>query len=121
MSPLILAVVTVIVLWSRALAVDVSGTWVLRLLAASGKEAPVIDVVLKQDGEKLTGTCSLQDLDDDFTISGQLKEDRASWQCSSSGLRMTFTGSIRNTGREITGSWNTSANPEGGTFTATKR
>ena len=79
MSRLILAMVTVIVLWSRALTVDVSGTWVVRLLTTDGKQAPVIDV------------------------------------------GMTFSGSVRSTGREISGSWNTSANPEGGTFTATKR
>src|SRR5262245_25926238 len=121
MSPLIRAVVTMIVLWSRALAVDVSGTWMLRLLTTSGKDAPVIDVVLRQSGDKLSGSCSLQDLYDDFTISVQVKEDGVSWQCSGSGLRMAFTGSIGSTGREITGSWNTSANPEGGTFTATKR
>ena len=121
MSPLILAVATVIGLWSHALAADVSGTWVVRLLTTSGKEAPVIDVVLKQSGDRLSGSCSLQDLDDDFTISGQVKDDGVSWQCSSSGLRMAFTGSIGSTSREITGSWNTSANPEGGTFTATKR
>ena len=120
MSQLFFVALTVAAIWAHALAVDVSGTWVLSLLTAGGKEAPVIDVVLKQDGEKLTGSCSLQDLDDNFTISGQVKEDGVSWQCSSSTLRMNFTGSIRNTGREITGSWNTSANAEG-RFTATKR
>jgi hypothetical protein len=121
MSPLILVVLTMAAIWTRALAVDVSGSWVLRLVTAGGKDAPVIDVVLKQDDERLTGKCSLQDLDDDFTISGQAKEDRVSWECFSSQLRMTFDGSIRSSGREITGSWNTSANPEGGTFIATKR
>jgi hypothetical protein len=119
MSQLILVALTVASIWTRALVVDVSGTWVVSL-ETGGKEGPVIDVVLKQDGEKLTGSCSLQELDDDFTISGQATDDSVSWQCSSPEVRMIFTGSIGSTGREMTGSWNTSANGEG-TFTATKR
>lgn len=102
------------------LAADVSGRWVLSLVATDGTEAPVVYVALTQEGEKLTGTCSLQELDADLTIAGRIVDDDVSWQCSSAEVRIAFTGSLNAGGSEMTGAWTTSANGRG-TFTAKKQ
>jgi hypothetical protein len=120
MSRLMFVALVLSALWARPLPVDVSGRWAVSLFATDGTEGPVIDLMIEQDDEKLTGSCSLQDLDDNFTMSGQVREDGVSWQCSSARLRMTFSGSMRSGGREMTGSWTTSADGAG-TFTASKR
>ncbi len=116
-ASVVLAVVTI--LSAQALAADVSGSWTVRLVTKGGAEAPTVSLSVKQEGGRLVGSCSIPDLDDPLTISGEVKDDTITWQCSSRELTASFTGAITRTGREITGSWTTNASGAG-TFTATK-
>ena len=50
----IVAVVVAASLWSAAVAADVAGTWNLNVKMSAGTGTPTL--VLKQDGETLTGT-----------------------------------------------------------------
>ena len=109
----------VAVLSLAALAADLSGMWTMRLVTTGGAEAPMISMTLKQDGDKLSGSCSLQDLDEMLAVSGDVKNDAIQWHCSSTELTVTFSGKVGGTGREITGSWSTSAAAQG-TFIGTK-
>jgi len=118
MSEMSITLLTVAVLSTPVFAADLSGMWAIRLVTSGGAEAPTISITLKQDGEKVTGSCSLQDLDEILTLSGQSKDDAIEWQCSSTEITMTFDGKV-GARDEITGSWSTSAAAQG-TFTATK-
>ena len=90
-------------------AADMSGDWTVKL-AHDGK----------QDGEKLTGRCRVEETDDEFTASGELSGDMVAWQCRSPRFGdSTFTGTLRATGLEMTGSWRTTK-PAQGTFVAKK-
>jgi hypothetical protein len=100
---------------------DVSGYWYLTLKTSDDKDAPRIEVALQQDGEKLTGNCFIDQADDKFILTGQVKENAINWRCAGTGpVEASFSGTISQTGNEITGSWTTPA-PAKGTFTGAKR
>jgi hypothetical protein len=114
-----IAVIAMAVLPLALSAVDLSGMWTMRLLTREGAEAPTIGITLKQNGEKLTGSCSLDDLDEILTLSGEAKDEAISVRCSSTEITMSFSGQVSG-GDEMKGTWSTSAAAQG-TFTATKR
>ena len=102
-------------------AVDVSGTWALRLTTSDGESAPRASVTLKQDGKALTGSCLIADTNEKFTVTGEVIDDVVTWRCASDGpVEASFSGTISSTGREMTGWWTTPA-PAKGTFKGTKR
>ncbi|HVJ27212.1 MAG TPA: hypothetical protein VM493_06695 [Vicinamibacterales bacterium] len=107
---------TALVLAGSVAAADVSGVWSLRLTTSDGESAPRASVTLKQDGERLTGSCVIGDTDQEFTVVGQVTDTAVTWQCASKGpVEVSFSGTINSTGREMTGSWTTPA-PARGTF-----
>ena len=57
-SPLIVSLISMLLVVSVR-AADVSGVWSLRLLTSDGESATRATVTLRQDGEKLTGTCEI--------------------------------------------------------------
>ena len=84
-------------------AADVSGVWSLRLLTSDGESAPRATVILKQDAEKLTGTCTIDNTDQEFTVVGQAADNTLMWRCMSNGpLEASFRGTIDSTGRQLT-------------------
>jgi hypothetical protein len=99
---------------------DVSGVWSLRLLTKDGESAARVTVTVTQDGEKLTGTCSIEATDQEFTIIGQATDTTLTWRCVSKGpFETSFKGTIDSTGRQMTGEWATPA-PAQGTFKGSK-
>ena len=101
-------------------AADMSGDWTVKLAHDGNEEGPTLIVTFKQDGEKLTGRCRVEETDDEFTASGELSGDMVAWQCRSPRFGdSTFTGTLRATGLEMTGSWRTTK-PAQGTFVAKK-
>jgi hypothetical protein len=100
---------------------DVSGYWYLKLKTSAGENAPRIEVALKQDGDTLTGNCFIDQADDRFTLAGQVKDNAINWRCAGTGpVEVSFSGTISQTGNEMTGSWTTPASAKG-TFTGAKR
>jgi hypothetical protein len=102
-------------------AADVSGVWSLRLLTNDGESAARATVTLKQDGEKLTGTCVIDYTEQEFTVIGQATDNTLTWRCVSRGpFETSFKGTIDSTGRQMTGEWTTPA-PARGTFKGSRR
>jgi len=95
---------------------EVSGVWSLRLMTSDGESAPRATVTLKQDGEKLSGRCVLENTDEEFTVVGQVDDNTVTWRCASKGpVEASFKGTIDSTGRQMTGEWTTPA-PARGSF-----
>ena len=114
-SPLIVSLIAMLYVESVR-AADVSGVWSLRLVTSDGESAPRATVTLKQDAEKLTGTCVIDDTDQEFTVVGQATDNTLTWRCESKGpFEASFKGTIDSTGRQMTGEWTTPA-PARGTF-----
>jgi hypothetical protein len=114
-SPFVVPLLSVlcVVLLSAA---DVSGVWSLRLLTSEGESASRATVTLTQDGGKLTGTCTIEHTDQEFTVVGQVTDETIAWRCASkASLNVAFKGRIDSTGRQMTGEWTTPA-PAQGTF-----
>jgi hypothetical protein len=102
-------------------AADVSGVWSLRLLTGEGESAGRATVTIKQDGEKLTGTCAIDYTEQEFTVVGQATDNTLTWRCTSKGpLEASFKGTIDSSGRQMTGEWTTPA-PAQGTFKGSRR
>ena len=102
-------------------AADVSGVWSLRLLTIEGESAARATVTLKQDGEMLTGTCVIDQIDQELTVAGQVTSDNTlAWRCVGKGsFEASFKGTIDSTGRQMTGEWTTKA-PTQGRFKASR-
>ena len=114
-SPLVVSLISLLYV-VPALAADVSGVWSLRLLTSDGQSAPRATVTLKQEAEKLTGTCAIDNTDQEFTVVGQATDNTLTWRCASEGpFEASFKGTIDSTGRQMTGEWTTPA-PAQGTF-----
>jgi hypothetical protein len=98
-------------------AADVSGVWSLRLLTSDGESAARATVTLKQDGETLTGTCVIDQMDQELTVAGQVTADNTlTWRCvGKESFEASFKGTIDSTGRQMTGEWTTKG-PTQGTF-----
>jgi hypothetical protein len=102
-------------------AADVSGVWSFRLMTKDGESAPRASVTLKQDGEKLTGTCVIENTDEEFIVVGQVTDNTLTWRCSGKGrFEASFKGTIDAAGRQMTGEWTTPA-PAQGTFKGSRR
>jgi hypothetical protein len=101
LTPLVMSVV----------AADVSGVWSLRLLTTEQESAPRATVTLKQDGEKLTGKCVIDQTDQELTVAGQVTSDNTlTWRCVGEGsFEASFKATIDYTGRQMTGEWATKA------------
>jgi len=113
--PLIISLTSM--LWVVSVrAADVSGVWTLRLLTSDGESASRATVTLKQDAEKLTGTCVIDQTDQELTVVGRATDNTLTWRCAGKGpLEASFKGTIDSTGRQMTGEWTTPA-PAQGTF-----
>ena len=119
-SPLIGSLIlTLFVVSLRA--ADISGVWSLRLLTSEGESAPRATVTLKQDGEKLTGKCVIDQTDQELTVAGQVTSDNTlTWRCVGKGsFEASFKATIDSTGRQMTGEWTTPA-PAQGIFKGSK-
>jgi hypothetical protein len=104
-------------------AADVSGVWSLRLLTKDGHGGGVgrATVTLKQDGEKLTGTCVIDSTDLEFTVVGKVTDKTLTWRCASKGRPgASFNGAIDSTEGQMTGEWTTPARVQG-TFKGSRR
>ena len=100
-------------------AADASGVWSLRLTTTGDESAPRASVTLKQDGDKLSGSCVINSTDEKFSVTGQVTGDTVTWQCASAGpVAVSFKGTINASGREMSGSWTTGR--AGGTFKGSK-
>jgi len=110
---------TLVVVTIRA--ADVSGVWSLRLLTIEGESAARATVTLKQDGEMLTGTCVIDQIDQELTVAGQVTSDNTlAWRCvGKESFEASFKGTIDSTGRQMTGEWTTKA-PTQGRFKASR-
>ena len=113
--PLIVSLISMLSVVSVR-AADVSGVWTLRLLTSGGESASRATVTLKQDAEKLTGTCVIDQTDQELTLVGRATDDTLTWRCAGKGpLEVSFKGTIDSTGRQMAGVWSTPA-PAQGTF-----
>ena len=89
---------------------DASGVWSLRLLTSAGESAARATVTLKQDGETLTGTCVIEQTEQELTVAGQVKDSTLTWRCvGKESFEASFKGVIDSTGRQMTGEWATLA------------
>ena len=89
---------------------DVTGVWSLRLLTAAGESAARATVTLKQDGDKLGGTCAIDQSDQELAVAGQVSGNTLTWRCMGmESFEASFTGTIDATGRQMTGEWSTHA------------
>lgn len=74
---------------------DVTGTWAFKVVTANGTGTPT--VVLKQEGEKLTGTYTSNALGS-RTLEGQVRGDSLSFQLSmpqaGEGVVLTYSAHI---------------------------
>ena len=120
MTKIVIVSLVAVLFAVSATAADVSGVWSLRLTTSDGESAPRVSVTLKQDGDRVTGTCVIGDTDEKFTLTGQVIDNAVTWRCASKGpVEASFSGTINSTGREMTGSWTTPA-PAQGTFKGSK-
>jgi hypothetical protein len=93
---------------------DVSGIWSLRLLTSDGESAARATVTLKQDGETLTGTCVIDQIEQELTVTGQAKDSTLTWRCAGKeSFDASFKATIDSTGRQMTGEWATHAGARG--------
>jgi hypothetical protein len=91
-------------------ATDASGVWSLRLLTSAGESAARAAVTLKQNGETLTGTCAIDQIEQGLTVTGRVKDDTLTWRCvGKASFEASFTGTIDATGRQMSGEWGTGA------------
>jgi hypothetical protein len=85
---------------------DVSGIWSLRLMTSDGESAPRASVTLKQNGATLTGSCVIDNVDQELTVGGQVTDNTLTWRCAGKGpFEASFKGTIDSTGRQMTGEW----------------
>ena len=63
----------------------------------------------------LTGTCVIDQVDQELAVGGQVTSDNALiWQCVSKGsFQASFKGAIDPTGRQMSGEWTTKAPTQG--------
>ena len=93
---------------------DVSGIWSLRLLTGAGESAARAMVTLKQEGETLTGTCEIDQIDEKLTVAGQAKDNTLTWRCvGKESFEASFKATIDSTGRQMSGEWATHAAARG--------
>ncbi|HKD13745.1 MAG TPA: hypothetical protein VKE71_04285 [Candidatus Angelobacter sp.] len=107
----------VILFAASALAIDLTGTWNAKVELSTGQSgAPTF--VLKQDGEKLTGTYS--GALGDAPIKGTLKGDDVTIDFEVSGAQIHYAGKVDKDGKKIEGTVDYGGQASG-KFTATKK
>ena len=108
---------SVVVLSASLFAVDLTGTWNAKVELSTGQSgSPTF--VLKQDGEKLTGTYS--GALGDAPVKGTIKGDDVTIDFEVSGAAIHYTGKVDKDGKKIQGTVDY-AGQVSGTFTATKK
>lgn len=111
----ILATVVVLSLAAYAYATDVTGTWNAQVDLGGQSGAPTF--VLKQDGEKLTGTYS--GALGDAPVTGTIKGDKVSFNFDAQGAAVHYEGTVNADGTEMKGTCDYGGQASG-TFTAKK-
>ena len=114
-APRILTVV--ILLAVSAAAADLSGTWNAKVELSTGQSgSPTF--VLKQDGEKLTGTYS--GALGEAPIHGTIKGDQITIDFEASGAAIHYAGKVDKEAKKIEGTVDYGGQASG-TFTATRK
>src|SRR5277367_4284703 len=93
------AVILFAVLAATVYAADLSGTWSIAVQTNAG--SGTVTMVLKQDGDKLTGTYS--DPYGDAAVTGSMKGSDVTLTFIEQGLNATYTGKVDSTGTKIEG------------------
>jgi hypothetical protein len=102
---------------ATAFAVDVTGTWNAKVQLGTGQSgSPTF--VLKQDGEKLTGTYS--GALGDAPLKGTVKGNDVTIDFEASGAQIHYVGKVDNDGKKMEGTVDYGGQASG-TFTATKK
>jgi hypothetical protein len=114
-KPLVLlAAVTLLAV--TVFAADLSGTWNAAVTTSGGSGNPTF--VLKQDGDKLTGTYAGQF--GNAPVTGTVKGSDVTIAFEVSGTKATYTGKVDSAGTKIEGTCDYGGEASG-TFTATKK
>ena len=110
------ALVGLILIAASLLAADVSGTWNAKVETDAGGGTPVF--VLKQSGEKLSGTYT--GALGDAEVSGSLKGEDVVIQFEVQGAKILYTGKLDAAGQTMKGKVDL-AGMASGTFTAARK
>lgn len=90
-------------------AADVFGRWNVDLVNQFGGTMKIV-VTFQQDGNKLTGACTGEELGD-MAATGETNGNEIKWQCESEehgGKQIaTFIGTLNANGTEMKGEWTT--------------
>jgi hypothetical protein len=97
-------------------AADLTGTWSTAVATDAG--SGTVTFVLKQDGEKLTGSYSSEY--GDATVSGTITGSDVTIEFETSGIKAVYKGKIDSAGTKIEGTCDYGGQASG-TFTATKQ
>jgi hypothetical protein len=116
MKKSLVLLVAVTLLAVTVFAADLSGTWSAAVTTSGGSGNPTF--VLKQDGDKLTGTYS--DPYGDAAVTGTVKGSDVTLAFTEQGVNATYTGKVDGTGTKIEGTCDYGGQASG-TFTATKK
>jgi hypothetical protein len=109
---LCLALFTGLTVVALAETLDLTGKWEVEAnFDDSSLSGGGFDCAFKQNGERLTGTCS----DGSAQLTGELKGQNVSWTMK----EVTYTGTVNETATSIKGRFTTAANKRG-SFTAFK-
>ena len=111
----VLATVVVLFLAAHAYAADVTGTWNAQVDLGGQSGAPTF--VLKQDGDKLTGTYS--GALGDAPLKGTIKGDKIAFDFDAQGAAVHYEGTINADATEMKGTCDYGGQASG-TFTAKK-
>ena len=111
------AILATIVLFATLLfAADLTGTWNAKVQLGDQSGSPTF--VLKQDGEKLTGTYS--GALGDAPIKGTVKGNEVTIDFEASGVQIHYAGKVDSDGRTIKGTVDYGGQASG-TFVATRK
>ncbi len=112
------AILATIVLFSAALlAADLTGAWTAKVDLGGG-QGGTPSFVLKQEGEKLSGTYSGQL--GEAPLHGTIKGNDVVWDFEASGAQVHYAGKIDSTGNKIEGTVDYGGQASG-TFVATRK
>jgi FlaG/FlaF family flagellin (archaellin) len=114
-----LAAVTLVAVTLFAVSVfaaDISGKWDATVQTSAGNGTPTF--VLKQDGDKLSGTYT--GTLGNAPVTGTVKGNDVTLQFEVSGTKVTYTGKVDSAGMKMEGTCDYGGQASG-TFTATKK
>jgi hypothetical protein len=111
------AILATAVVFSAALfAADLTGSWNAKVEVGGQGGTP--SFVLKQDGEKLTGTYS--GAFGEAQLHGTVKGNEVVWDFDASGIQVHYAGKLDSTGNKIEGTVDYGGQGSG-TFVATRK